>query len=128
MWVGMTKKPSKSTMEAKLDKIVSKIVRSRGSCEKCGLSDYSKLQAAHIYSRTYRSVRWDLLNILCLCAGCHFHGHKNPVLFTEFVKQHLGDVNFEALKMHATPTKKWILEDMITYYTSLENLFKGEVE
>jgi len=113
------RKSTKKSLTRKLDKVCSEIVRSRGYCVKCQKT--KNLQACHIFSRTYRSVRWDIqLNILCLCAGCHFHAHKNPVLFTEFVRNYLGDLNYASLKRIATSIKKWTLVEMQELYDILK--------
>ncbi len=113
------KLPSKSTISNKLDKICSEIVRFRGYCEWCNKADHT-LQCAHIYSRTYKSVRWDLKNLLCLCASCHFFGHKNPTLFSEFVIKYLGSVEYEYLKQRATPTSHHKIHNLIDLYESLK--------
>jgi hypothetical protein len=114
------KKQTKSSMTRKLDTICSLITRSLGQCCKCGLNDYEKLQCAHIYSRTYKSVRWDLKNLLCLCAKCHFEAHKNPLLFAEFVKSYLGDYEYESLKQRATPLSHHKLHDLENLYNALK--------
>lgn len=106
------RKPTKSSLKRKLDKEVSRIVRSRGACEFCGKADYSLLQAAHIFSRSNLGLRWRLDNLLCLCASCHFWSHKNPIFFAERVKEHLGDVTYTELKQSATAITKWTLEEM----------------
>lgn len=105
------KKQTKSSLTRKLDKECSRIVRQR-PCDKCGLIDYEKRQCAHIFSRTYRSVRWFMDNLLCLCAGCHFWAHRNPILFTEWVKTYLGEEKYQNLKIMATAIKKWTLGEM----------------
>lgn len=115
-------KPTKSSLTRKLDIICSLIVRSHGQCVKCGQGDYEKLQCAHIYSRTYRSVRWDLDNLLCLCASCHFYSHRNPLIFAEFVRNYLGEFKYEALKFKAVSLKQWKLCEMLDYYNALEEL------
>lgn len=63
------KKRTQKSLKAEADKLVSKIVRGYGKCEKCG--DNQCLQAAHIYSRRFNATRHDLNNLLCLCAKCH---------------------------------------------------------
>ncbi len=88
-------------MKKRLDRLFSQIVRGAGKCVKCGNVDYSKLQCAHIFSRSQLTVRWDFDNVLCLCAGCHFWAHKNPLLFSEFVRNYLGECKYEMLKMRA---------------------------
>lgn len=114
------RKPTKTSIGNKLDKICSEITRSIGFCVWCSMGDYSKLQCAHIYSRTYKSVRWDLKNLICLCSSCHFFGHKNPTLFTEFVQSYMGEYEYKALKLRATPTSHHKLHDLIEMYEALK--------
>jgi len=118
-----TRKPSKKTLTAKLDRICSKIVRSHGVCMKCGNSNYEKLQCCHIFSRTYRNTRWSFLNLLCLCSSCHFWSHRNPILFAEFVKDLLGD-RYETLKQEAQKVKKWSVGEMEEMLETLEKSFE----
>lgn len=115
-------KPTKSSMTNKLDKLCSLIVRSHGQCVWCLMTDYEKLQCAHIFSRTYRNTRWDLKNLLPLCQGCHFRAHKCPVEFTERVKVYLGDVEYELLKIRHNAIKKWTLVEMFDYYNALKQM------
>lgn len=120
------RKPTRSSLKNKLDKEISRIVRSRGSCAWCDKDDYKKLQAAHIFSRNNLAVRHDLLNIVCLCAGCHFKAHQNPILFTEFIREYLGEVKYENLKMRATRKKNWELWEMENYLEALKKQGRGE--
>ena len=114
------RKITKSGITRKLDKIVSDITRASGLCAWCGSSDYSKLQCAHIYSRKWKSVRWDLKNVVCLCASCHFYGHQNPIAFTDFIKGYLGEYEFQQLKLRAMPTSHHKLNDLISMYETLK--------
>jgi hypothetical protein len=77
------------------DREFSARVRSRGKCERCGKT--ANLQAAHIFSRRYLRLRWMDDNCVCLCAGCHFWAHHNPVLFSEWIRQKLGPDRFQHL-------------------------------
>lgn len=104
-------KPTKKSLTNKLDRECSRIIRSQGSCLRCGNTTYSLLQCCHIFSRKNRAVRFDFKNLLCLCAGCHFWVHQNPTLFGEFVKEWLG-AEYNLLKHRATSIKKWTLEEM----------------
>lgn len=61
------------------------------------------------------ATRWDMDNLLCMCAGCHFWSHKNPTLFTEFVMEYLGKERYENLKQRAKSIRKWTLEEMIEF-------------
>jgi hypothetical protein len=40
-----------------------------------------------------------------MCAGCHFKAHQRPTEFTDFVKQHLGDEEYDNLRKRANETK-----------------------
>ena len=113
------KKLSTSAWTRKLDKIVSEIVRSRGECVRCGKQD-GTLQSAHIYSRSNLQVRWDFDNVVCFCAGCHFWAHKNPIGFTEWVREHLGPIKYESLKQRSNLRKVWAVYEKEALY----NLYK----
>ena len=114
------RKLTRSGLKRKLDKLVSEITRSRGYCIKCGKSD--NLQAAHIFSRNMLSVRWDLDNVLCLCAGCHFEAHAKPIFFAEFVKGYLESYKYTQLKLKARMIVKWSVADLQTLYAKLKEV------
>lgn len=61
-------------------------------CEYCGKS--SPLNSHHIFSRSKKSVRWDVNNGVCLCVGHHigndFSAHKSPVTFTQWLIKKKG--------------------------------------
>jgi len=114
-------KPTKKSLTHKLDRECSRIIRSQGSCLRCGNTTYSLLQCCHIFSRANRAVRWDLKNLLCLCAGCHFWAHQNPTLFGDFVKEWLG-ADYTPLKNRAGSIKKWTIEEMQELLKNLEGI------
>ena len=102
----------------KLDTAWAQVVKKGGVCVRCGKKE--NLQAAHIASRNYHSTRWLPLNGLALCAGCHFFAHLNPVLFTEFVKSHLGRNKFKQLKLQIVEVRKWSVEELESQLANLE--------
>ena len=112
-------KPTRRSLTRKLDLAWSELIRSRGKCQKCGKTE--TLQACHIFSRNQRTVRWNPLNGLCLCAGCHFHSHQNPILFTQFVEKLLGDIRFNLLLKRAREVRKWQLHEMESLLSELES-------
>ena len=119
------RKPTKSGMTRKLDKIFSLLVRKRGYCQKCNLTEDSKLQCAHIHSRSRLSVRWDLMNAFCLCSGCHiFWAHKHPIEFAEFTRKQLGDYNYAQLITRANSIKKWTIPEMQNLLVVLTDEYK----
>jgi hypothetical protein len=119
------RKPSKKTLHNKLDRITSLIIRSRGVCAKCRTEDYSRLQTAHIFHRRHFSVRWDFDNLLCLCSGCHLYwAHLEPIEFTEFVREYLGEEKYAALKIKAHQIKQWSIEEMQNLLAEYQTLNK----
>jgi len=120
------KKPSKSTLRNKLDRICSLIVRARGKCERCGEKRYEQLQCCHIFSRIYNATRWLLENLLCLCASCHFFFHKNPVLFGEWVIKYLGEEKYENLKEAKNQITKYTTEDLEIKLKILTQMAEGK--
>lgn len=101
------RKSEREKLKDKLDKIVSRLVRSKGYCVYCGKVDDSVLHCCHIFSRKKLSVRWNLLNLLCMCASCHAKAHDSPLLFAEFVRDYLGAIKYEELKKLANTIVKW---------------------
>ena len=105
-------KPKRTTIKRRADKLFSEFIRSTGFCEWCGKSEY--LQCAHIFSRRYLVTRWLPINAVCLCAGCHRRGHDQPVEFTEWVKEYLGEEVYNELRREAkTKVDKNIYDGLI---------------
>ena len=74
------------------DKWFSLCVRERAewTCERCGVKSES-LQCAHIFGRGNKSVRLEPLNAFALCFTCHLYFTSNPMHFSIFVHEKLGD-------------------------------------
>lgn len=85
----------------KATRLHSKIVRSRGRCERCGESDYSKLQCAHIIRRTYSATRTMPEASWALCYRCHWLTEKEPDEFMKLVDSTIGLPRFYELKQLA---------------------------
>jgi len=117
------KKPTRTSLKRRLDKKVSELVRARGKCEQCHSKKY--LQACHIFSRKYLNTRWDLENLLCLCAKCHFLAHAEPIFFAEWVRIHLGEDRYELLKESHNIIYKPTLSDLETKLKVLSELKEG---
>ncbi len=115
------KRNPRKTWENKLDEIFAKIVRKKGFCQRCNRVEH--LQCSHIHSRSKMSVRWDLLNAFCLCAGCHLYWwHKHPIEAAEFAKNILGEYNYQALLIRSTTLKRWTEHEMAEHYQVLKGV------
>ena len=87
----------------KLDTAWSKRIRQYDRCEVC--SKARPLNAHHFYSRSIRTLRWELPNGFCLCVGCHvfsskFSAHKTPAEFVEWAIEKRGKSWYKRLKKH----------------------------
>ncbi len=109
----------------KIDKVFSRLVRCRANwtCEKCGTfyeeGNRQGLHCSHIYGRARKSTRWSDLNAVAHCMGCHRFLTANPIIFSEWAKDYLGDENyFKLTRLANTPTrlndsiKKEIYDDL----------------
>lgn len=103
------KKKTRSCLNNLLDHEFSEFIRRRGKCQRC--SKTNNLQCAHIYSRRYKSIRWNPLNALCLCASCHFWAHNNPLEFGEFVHDTIG-LEYEDLKNSRNNLGKYLISEL----------------
>jgi len=98
-------------IDGKLDKAWSLAVKLKAGmcCEYCGKTTY--LNSHHVYSRSNRTVRWDLNNGYSLCVGHHtfgnFSAHKNPVDFGEWMLDDRGQEWLDALRLKAHATAKY---------------------
>ncbi len=93
---GIVKKPKRTTLRNKADKLFSLLIRSRdGRCVRCSRTD--GLQCAHIVGRRYFAVRWDEANAVALCMGCHKTFTHDPLGWIDFI----GEERFFELKRRA---------------------------
>ena len=73
------------------DKWFSDVVRQNAGfeCEHCHRQDGS-MECAHIFGRAAKSVRWSMMNAVCLCHYCHLTFTANPLDFTAWLEQYKG--------------------------------------
>ena len=83
----------------KADKLFSDKIRSVGRCKKCGGREY--LQTAHIISRRYKQVRWDLDNAICLDRNCHVYFTHHPIEWDLYIEDTIGTTMYKMLKTRA---------------------------
>jgi len=81
------------------DKWFSDVVRKKAGhvCESCGKVE-GRMECAHIYGRSAKSVRWSMDNAVCLCHYCHMKFTANPLEFTKWLEDTLGQGHMEMLR------------------------------
>lgn len=112
------KKQSLIKLKTKADTLFSKWVRNRDKkCLRCGKT--SSLQCAHIITRSNLRLRYDLQNVLTLCAGCHmFWWHRSPLeAITWF--QETYPKQYEYLLKAKNEIEKPDYEEVIRFYSKL---------
>jgi hypothetical protein len=81
-------KRKKTNATTKADVLFSRLVRNRDhACLMCGSPN--NLQAAHIWSRRYRSIRWRFENCITLCQGDHLKMTLRPAEWGSWCEDHL---------------------------------------
>jgi hypothetical protein len=101
---------------------------SRGNtCEHCGRQD-GQLELSHIYGRRAKSVRWDTLNGLCLCHHCHMVFTENPIQFTQWLQQYVGQGYLDILnekRNQIFKTTQAIRKDIAKHYRAQIKLMEA---
>lgn len=104
-------------IKKKCDVLVSTLVRKQGLCDRCGST--KNLQAAHIISRTYMATRFDLENLLCLCAGCHLYWwHKEPIEAARWLEEKYPG-RYDRLNVKRQAISKIDIQGMYLYLKQL---------
>ena len=114
-------------IENRLDSLFRQIIKKRDKkCVRCGKD--RNLQTSHIFSRSNKSVRWDLHNAMILDAGCHiFWWHKNPIEAADFAKKYLGSEKYAALKLKAGFVIHRNVNDLLFLEQELKEKLKGMI-
>jgi hypothetical protein len=99
-------------IDKKLDKACSEIAKKRAGykCEYCGSGSY--VNAHHVVGRRNKAVRWELTNLVCLCAKHHtfsseFSAHQTPTIFAEWIIGVRGQEWHDGLVEMSRKAKKW---------------------
>jgi hypothetical protein len=103
-------------LASQCDVLISALVLHRDGnvCVKCGKGPESVLQAAHVLSKGhYPRLRFELLNVLTLCRGCHIFGaHKDPADFMAWIEgKYPGRI--ELLRVLAATAAKSDLSELV---------------
>lgn len=112
-----SKSISKKVSSKQLDTLWSKKVRELFG-HKCAVCGASPVQAHHIFTRSYKSTRWNLDNGIALCYRHHFYlEHSKFEEFRDFVINYLGEDKYNEIK---ELSKQIVKPDLEEIKTSLE--------
>lgn len=109
------KKPKRSTLYKKLDKLVSIKVKERDkeTCQWCGKKLESRnCHTSHVITRKNTALRWDLNNLKVLCFYCHIQKfHKSPLEATNWFKNKFPE-RYEYLMREKNKIAKYSITDL----------------
>lgn len=73
-------------IRAKADRLLQEVATKNGYCESCGTRD--NICGHHFTPKSLsNNLRYDLMNIIVLCRGCHFKHHNgDPQIYENFTK------------------------------------------
>ena len=125
-----------------LDILVSKFVRLRaikeaGGCEKCLapkfdkqkengeiLPAYKQLQCSHFIKRRNKAVRYDEANCSGFCFGCHQYFEENHDEYEVWLKNKIGESEFNLLQARKRVTQKPDIQALTLYYKERTKLLE----
>lgn len=114
----MKRKYKKKTLIQKLEKELDEAwsllvkLRANNKCEYCKKGEGQvQIQSHHIYGRRNRSVRWEVVNGVCLCASHHtldtrFSAHATPIEFDIWLRKTKGNNFIDRLRFKAHQTSR----------------------
>jgi len=82
---------------SKFDAVFSKLVRERANwtCEVCNTyypeGNRRGIECSHFFTRSRQGTRLHPQNAACHCTKCHFNFGGNPIEFSRWIKDHLGE-------------------------------------
>ena len=98
-----------------IDKLFNPLITSLGYCQRCK-SRNNILQCSHVLPKgRYKSLRYNPVNVTCLCAGCHkWFWHESPLEATEWFK-----TTFPERWIYLTEAKKKITKMNVERYAEI---------
>jgi hypothetical protein len=89
--------------------------RDNGLCRRCGKLG---IECHHIMSRRHNALRFNLLNLLSLCAVCHRLAHEKPDEFRRWLDMEIGVEDFAILERARNWPELTLqqMDDLITLY------------
>lgn len=83
-------------------------------CVWCGVHQPEHgLHWAHIVTRAFKSLRWNLKNCLCMCSECHRWAHERPLDFHDRLIQLFGYDWWQEIRQ--TPPEKPDYDEIVKY-------------
>jgi len=114
-------KSERTELEAKLDTIVSEIVRQRDGHQCVLCWSRSEPTNGHIIPRAKMGTRWDLLNCHCQCAECNAAHNFDDTRYITWFKQNFGAKAWEELNRRKD--REWSvteLRELLECYQDLQ--------
>jgi hypothetical protein len=92
-----------------LDALFSQVIRTRDPRCRLGFLCHGAartVEAAHVFKRTYKSIRWDEDNCFGACWACHHWAEEHQTELHEWARKTLGATRFNRLLIRKTLTMR----------------------
>ena len=118
------RKPMRGVRIDPADKVFSLYIRYRANwkCERCGKQfevGSQGLHCSHFWGRARESTRYDPVNCVAHCHGCHSFLTANPELHREWKLKQIGQAEYDRLMLRAHVTQKKDRKLVSIIYTRL---------
>lgn len=109
-----------------LDVLFSQYIRLRdGKCMVCNrVLPFERLECSHFFSRRHIGTRWDDRNACAKCFTCHQRMTGDPVLFSEWIQNYLGEEEYERLRLRMRTHTKFTAFDKAVIKAELQKKIK----
>jgi len=127
------RKPMRGVRIDPADKVFSLYIRYRANwkCERCGRRfevGSQGLHCSHFWGRARESTRFDPVNCVAHCHGCHAFLTANPELHREWKLKQIGQAEYDRLMIRAHVTQKKDRKLVSIIYTELYQKEKQRFE
>jgi hypothetical protein len=126
-----TKKPKRSTLVKKLDRLFSAVIHKRdeGQCQMCGQTS-GRMNCSHIYHKDCSALRFDMTNAIVKCVRCHKFGmlawHSSPLSAAiRFIRKFSARVEYlHGFEEREQLVRKWTVDELL----AVEQRLKEKLE
>jgi 5-methylcytosine-specific restriction endonuclease McrA len=123
----LSRKKLSKELEDKLDAAFRYYIyaRDNDTCQRCGTEELTGVsrQCSHLIPRGWKIGRWEPLNAVTMCPGCHRLGkeswHLSPAHGMEWLKSY-SDEMYNWVMGNKFKTRKWELNELEELLKELE--------
>jgi len=114
-------------LRKELDRIVRRILlKTAQACFTCDktLTDHNKhlFAAGHLFSRSYKATRWNLMNCNLQCHFCNSYHEERPEIYKKAFINAFGQKEYDDLEKETKSPIQYKYHDLLDIKASLEEV------